>query len=158
MKEIKSLLPKEAKIARSCSTGYGEALLKAAFLLDEGEVETISHYLCRRLLRSRCGLYSGYRRTGYEMYPYQRRHRGQRPVKRSLLLRMRFFYRNLANSLNYRRTGFREGRAVCKKSHRSGNPVYVFMNSNVKQAQKEGRFRRGYFRRPCLLCDQKRAV
>ncbi|MBR6614885.1 MAG: 2-hydroxyglutaryl-CoA dehydratase, partial [Lachnospiraceae bacterium] len=44
VKEIKSLLPASAKIAYSCSTGYGEALLKAAFLLDEGEVETISHY------------------------------------------------------------------------------------------------------------------
>ncbi len=27
-----------------CSTGYGEALLKSALMLDEGEVETISHY------------------------------------------------------------------------------------------------------------------
>ena len=44
IKEIKKLLPKDARIARSCSTGYGEALLKAAFLLDEGEVETIAHY------------------------------------------------------------------------------------------------------------------
>ncbi len=44
VKEIKSLLPDSAKIAYSCSTGYGEALLKAAFMLDEGEVETISHY------------------------------------------------------------------------------------------------------------------
>ena len=44
IKEIKSLLPDSAKIAYSCSTGYGEALLKAAFMLDEGEVETISHY------------------------------------------------------------------------------------------------------------------
>ena len=43
IKEIKSLLPDSAKIAYSCSTGYGEALLKAAFMLDEGEVETISH-------------------------------------------------------------------------------------------------------------------
>ena len=28
----------------SCSTGYGEALIKAALMLDEGEVETVSHY------------------------------------------------------------------------------------------------------------------
>ena len=34
----------DAKIAYSCSTGYGEALIKAALLLDEGEVETVSHY------------------------------------------------------------------------------------------------------------------
>ena len=44
MKEIRDLLPSDARIAYSCSTGYGEALLKSAFQLDEGEVETISHY------------------------------------------------------------------------------------------------------------------
>ena len=44
VREIKELLPDTAKIAWSCSTGYGEALLKAALMLDEGEVETISHY------------------------------------------------------------------------------------------------------------------
>ncbi|MFR0790251.1 MAG: hypothetical protein ACLSHW_06160 [Lachnospiraceae bacterium] len=34
----------------SCSTGYGEALIKAALMLDEGEVETISHYYAARVL------------------------------------------------------------------------------------------------------------
>ena len=34
----------EAHILRSCSTGYGETLLKSAFRLEEGEVETIAHY------------------------------------------------------------------------------------------------------------------
>ena len=41
--ELKRLLPEKAKIVRACSTGYGEALLKAAFSLDEGVVETIAH-------------------------------------------------------------------------------------------------------------------
>ncbi|MDD6232650.1 MAG: BadF/BadG/BcrA/BcrD ATPase family protein, partial [Frisingicoccus sp.] len=44
IKEIKELLPDSARIVRSCSTGYGEALLKSAFMLDEGEVETVAHY------------------------------------------------------------------------------------------------------------------
>ena len=44
LKEIYNLLPEGVKIARSCSTGYGEALMKAAFLLDDGEVETVAHY------------------------------------------------------------------------------------------------------------------
>ena len=44
MSEIRELLPEKAHIAWSCSTGYGEALLKSALMLDEGEVETISHY------------------------------------------------------------------------------------------------------------------
>ena len=32
------------KIVHSCSTGYGEALIKAALMLDEGEVETVAHF------------------------------------------------------------------------------------------------------------------
>ncbi|MCR5426269.1 MAG: 2-hydroxyglutaryl-CoA dehydratase, partial [Lachnospiraceae bacterium] len=44
MSEIRERLPEEAHIVRSCSTGYGEALLKAAFMLDDGEVETVAHY------------------------------------------------------------------------------------------------------------------
>ena len=40
MKELKELLPPAAKISGSCSTGYGEALIKAALQLDHGEVET----------------------------------------------------------------------------------------------------------------------
>ena len=34
--EIYSKLPDSAQIAWSCSTGYGEALIKAALMLDEG--------------------------------------------------------------------------------------------------------------------------
>lgn len=44
IQEIYSHLPDTAQIAYSCSTGYGEALVKAALLLDEGEVETVAHY------------------------------------------------------------------------------------------------------------------
>ena len=44
LKEIYSQLPEDVKIVRACSTGYGEALMKAAFLLDDGEVETVAHY------------------------------------------------------------------------------------------------------------------
>ena len=44
IKDIYAKLPKEAHIVHSCSTGYGEALMKAALMLDEGEVETVAHY------------------------------------------------------------------------------------------------------------------
>ena len=44
IKEITELLPDSARIVNSCSTGYGEALIKAALMLDEGEVETVAHY------------------------------------------------------------------------------------------------------------------
>ncbi len=41
--EVLSALPQDAWISRSCSTGYGEALVKEAFRLDDGEVETVAH-------------------------------------------------------------------------------------------------------------------
>ena len=44
VKDIYKKLPADAHIVRSCSTGYGEALIKNALLLDEGEVETVAHY------------------------------------------------------------------------------------------------------------------
>ena len=44
IKDIYSQLPEDVEIVHSCSTGYGEALIKEALLLDEGEVETVSHY------------------------------------------------------------------------------------------------------------------
>ena len=44
IQDIYSKLPEGAKIVRACSTGYGEALIKSALMLDDGEVETIAHY------------------------------------------------------------------------------------------------------------------
>ena len=44
IQDIYQKLPSSASIVYSCSTGYGEALIKAALMLDEGEVETVSHY------------------------------------------------------------------------------------------------------------------
>ena len=44
IQEIYRLLLESAHIVHSCSTGYGEALLKAALMLDDGEVETVAHY------------------------------------------------------------------------------------------------------------------
>lgn len=41
---IYKLLPKSAKIISSSVTGYGEHLIKEAFLVDFGEIETIAHY------------------------------------------------------------------------------------------------------------------
>ena len=38
IKDIYEKLPEGVNIVRSCSTGYGEALIKSALMLDEGEV------------------------------------------------------------------------------------------------------------------------
>ena len=45
IKDIYSKLPEKAHIVHSCSTGYGEALQKVALKLDDGEVETVAHFM-----------------------------------------------------------------------------------------------------------------
>lgn len=50
MRELMEKMPDTAVIARSCSTGYGESLLKSAFRLDDGEVETLRTAPRRRSL------------------------------------------------------------------------------------------------------------
>jgi len=44
LKDLYSKLPEKAYIANACATGYGEQLIKAAFRINEGEIETIAHY------------------------------------------------------------------------------------------------------------------
>ena len=44
MNDLYNSLPKDAKIAKATVTGYGEALIKAALHMDLGEIETIAHY------------------------------------------------------------------------------------------------------------------
>lgn len=45
LKEACGVAGTELNIKGSCSTGYGEDLIKAAFQLDQGIVETIAHYI-----------------------------------------------------------------------------------------------------------------
>ena len=51
LKEFYAEYPK-ATVAGAGSTGYGEALVKAAFRLDGGVVETVAHFIAARQLQS----------------------------------------------------------------------------------------------------------
>lgn len=44
LKDLYTQIPKQARIVSSAVTGYGESLLKAALNIDIGEIETIAHY------------------------------------------------------------------------------------------------------------------
>ena len=100
--------------------------LKAAFLLDEGEVETIAHYYAAAFFDPDVDCILDIGGQDMKCIQYQRRHRGQRSVERSLLLRLRFLYRNLRQFPELQRPGFREGRAVCEKSRSIWEPGVRF--------------------------------
>lgn len=138
MKEIKEQMPESARIAYSCSTGYGEALLKAAFLLDEGEVETISHYYAAAFFDPRvdCILDIG----GQDMKCIRIKDGTVDSVQlnEACSSGCGSFIETFAKSLNYSVQDFAKEALFAKNPIDLGTRCTVFMNSNVKQAQKEG--------------------
>ena len=138
IRELKELMPKTARIVYSCSTGYGEALLKAAFLLDEGEVETISHYYAASFFDPEvdCILDIG----GQDMKCIRIKDGTVDSVQlnEACSSGCGSFIETFAKSLNYSVRDFAKAALFAKDPTDLGQRCTVFMNSNVKQAQKEG--------------------
>ena len=138
MAEIHRLLPADAEIVRSCSTGYGEALLKAAFLLDEGEVETIAHYYAAAFFDPEvdCILDIG----GQDMKCIRIKNHAVDNVllNEACSSGCGSFIETFAKSLNYTVQDFAKEALFAAHPIDLGTRCTVFMNSRVKQAQKEG--------------------
>ncbi len=138
IQEIYSLLPSGARIARSCSTGYGEALIKAALLLDEGEVETVSHYYAAAFFDPEvdCILDIG----GQDMKCIKIKNQTVDSVQlnEACSSGCGSFIETFAKSLNYSVQDFAQAALFAEHPIDLGTRCTVFMNSKVKQAQKEG--------------------
>lgn len=138
IREMVSLMPETAVIAGSCSTGYGEALLKTAFSLDGGVVETIAHCTAASFFDSSvdCVLDIG----GQDMKCI----RLKDGAVDSIMLNEACssgcgsFIENFAQSLGYTAEKFGKIALFAPHPVDLGTRCTVFMNSNVKQAQKEG--------------------
>ncbi len=138
IKEIYSLLPAGVRIVRSCSTGYGEALIKSALLLDEGEVETVAHYYAAAFFDPAvdCILDIG----GQDMKCIKIKNGTVDSVQlnEACSSGCGSFIETFAKSLNYEVADFAKIALLTKNPIDLGSRCTVFMNSKVKQAQKEG--------------------
>ena len=138
IEEIQKRMHPNAEIVYSCSTGYGEALLKAAFQLDEGEVETISHYYAAAFFEPDvdCILDIG----GQDMKCIRIKDHTVDSVQlnEACSAGCGSFIETFAKSLGYSVQDFAKEALFAKHPVDLGTRCTVFMNSNVKQAQKEG--------------------
>ena len=138
MAKLKEEMPATARIARSCSTGYGEALLKSAFSLEEGEVETVAHCTAAAFFDPEvdCVLDIG----GQDMKCIKLRNGTVDTVllNEACSSGCGSFIENFANSLGFSASGFAKEALFAENPVDLGTRCTVFMNSNVKQAQKEG--------------------
>ena len=138
VKDIYSQLPEEVEIVHSCSTGYGEALIKSALLLDEGEVETVSHYYAASFFEPDvdCILDIG----GQDMKCIKIKNHTVDSVQlnEACSSGCGSFIETFARSLNYSVEDFAHEALFAHNPIDLGTRCTVFMNSKVKQAQKEG--------------------
>ena len=138
IKEIYQLLPDSATIVRSCSTGYGEALIQSALMLDEGEVETVSHYYAASFFDPEvdCILDIG----GQDMKCIKIKNHSVDSVQlnEACSSGCGSFIETFARSLNYEVKDFAKLALFADNPIDLGSRCTVFMNSKVKQAQKEG--------------------
>ena len=138
IKEIYEKLPANAHIVHSCSTGYGEALLKAALMLDDGEVETVAHYYAAAFFDPEvdCILDIG----GQDMKCIKIKNQTVDSVQlnEACSSGCGSFIETFAKSLNFSVQDFAKEALFAKNPIDLGTRCTVFMNSKVKQAQKEG--------------------
>ncbi len=138
LKEIYSILPKGCNILSSCVTGYGEALLKKALKIDYGEIETIAHYKAAKFFNPEVDFILDI--GGQDMKCLEIKN----GVINSIILNEACssgcgsFLETFANSLSMDIKDFAKVGITSKKPVDLGSRCTVFMNSKVKQAQKEG--------------------
>ena len=138
LKDIYKKLPKECKILSSCVTGYGEALLKKVLKIDLGEIETIAHYKAAKFFNHDVDFILDI--GGQDMKCLEIKN----GVIDSIILNEACssgcgsFLETFAKSLSMKIEEFAKAGITSKNPVDLGSRCTVFMNSNVKQAQKEG--------------------
>lgn len=138
LNELYDVLPEGVEIKNSCVTGYGEGLIKEALMLDLGYIETVAHYKAAAFFKPDVDFILDI--GGQDMKCI----RIKDGVIDSVLLNEACssgcgsFIETFAKSLNYTVQDFAKEALFAENPIDLGSRCTVFMNSRVKQAQKEG--------------------
>ncbi|MFR6258287.1 MAG: acyl-CoA dehydratase activase, partial [Anaerovoracaceae bacterium] len=138
LKELYSLLPEDAYISKVTTTGYGEGLIKAAFKADLGEIETMAHYKAAEEFLPGVDFILDI--GGQDMKCMR--------IKDGAIYNIMLneacssgcgsFIETYAKSVNMDVRDFAKEALFADSPVDLGTRCTVFMNSKVKQAQKEG--------------------
>ena len=138
VKDIYDFIPPNVKLVRSGVTGYGEALIKAALKVDMSEVETMAHYKAATYFKEDVSFILDI--GGQDMKAIKIKD----GIIQDILLNEACssgcgsFIETFAKSLGYEVSDFAKLALESKAPIDLGSRCTVFMNSKVKQAQKEG--------------------
>jgi len=136
--DIYEKLPQTAQIVSSAVTGYGEQLLKESFLIDFSEIETIAHYRAGVMYQKDVDFILDI--GGQDMKSLKIKN----GVIESIMLNEACssgcgsFIETFSKSLDLPIGAFVKQSLFAKTPVDLGTRCTVFMNSRVKQSQKEG--------------------
>ncbi len=129
----------ELNISSSCSTGYGEDLIKATFQLDSGIVETMAHYMAaQRISGDTVSFILDI--GGQDMKAIFVEHKAinRIEVNEACSSGCGSFISTFAQSLDYGIADFASAACLAQYPCDLGTRCTVFMNSKVKQVLREG--------------------
>ena len=138
LKELYSVIPEKAKIRFSGVTGYGEKLIQTALNVDLNEIETIAHYTAAKKFQPNV---TSIVDIGGQDMKYIRLKNGAIDnimLNEACSSGCGSFIETFAKSLNLSIENFVKEAIVSKRPVDLGSRCTVFMNSKIKQAQKEG--------------------
>ena len=138
LKKLYEVLPKKADIRYSGVTGYGEKLIQTALNLDIGEIETIAHFTAAQKFEPNV---TSIVDIGGQDMKYIRLKNGAIDnimLNEACSSGCGSFIETFAKSLGLEISDFVEQAIHSKRPVDLGSRCTVFMNSKIKQAQKEG--------------------
>ena len=138
LKSLYSVLPAGVNIRYSGVTGYGEKLIQTALNVDLSEIETIAHYTAAK--RFMPDVTSIVDIGGQDMKYIKMKENfiDNIMLNEACSSGCGSFIQTFANSLNISISDFVQEALISKKPVDLGSRCTVFMNSKIKQAQKEG--------------------
>ncbi len=129
----------ELHINGSCSTGYGEDLIKAAFHLDTGIVETMAHYMAaKRVSDGTVSFILDIGGQDMKAIFVDNNAINRIEVNEACSSGCGSFISTFAQSLDYSIDDFAQAASLAQFPCDLGTRCTVFMNSKVKQVLREG--------------------
>ena len=138
LKEIYAGLPDKAYIGRSVVTGYGEGLVQAAYRIDAGEIETMAHYKAARQFMPDVSFILDIGGQDMKCMQISDGAISSIMLNEACSSGCGSFIETYAKSVSMTVPEFASEALKSDRPVDLGTRCTVFMNSKVKQAQKEG--------------------
>ncbi len=128
----------QTDICGTCSTGYGEDLIKNAFSLDYGIVETMAHFKAAKHFNKDVDFIIDIGGQDIKCFKIENGVISNIFLNEACSSGCGSFLQTFSNALGYKIEDFSKIGLLAEKPVDLGSRCTVFMNSSVKQAQKDG--------------------